>query len=83
MADTRTVQLHLIATAKPDITTVLKKYPRFLDMNAAVSYNIITVINILSDTSTEKFSIKTQQLKFWTAVSVCDFISPPWAAIDE
>jgi hypothetical protein len=40
MADTRSVRLHWIASAKPDVTTVLKKYPRYLDMNTAVS-NII------------------------------------------
>jgi predicted nucleotidyltransferase len=46
MADTRSVRFHWIATAKPDVTTVLKKYPRFVDMNAAVSYQFYLMGNI-------------------------------------
>lgn len=40
MAETRSFRLHWIASAKPDITTILKRYPRFSDLNASVSYKI-------------------------------------------
>lgn len=36
MEETRAVRRHWILTAKPHITSVLKRYPRFLDINAAV-----------------------------------------------
>ena len=38
MAETRDVRRHWISTGSPDITTVIQRYPRLLDMNSAVSY---------------------------------------------
>lgn len=44
MDRTRAARRQWIATEKPDATTILKRWPRFLDVNELVSVNVILTL---------------------------------------
>ena len=52
MADTREVRRHWIANSAPDATTIIRRYPRFVDTRSAVSaVNVMSLKNIFIFTS--------------------------------
>jgi len=52
MTDTREVRRHWIATSAPDATTIIRRYPRFVDTRSAVSAVNMMSVNIFIFTST-------------------------------